>query len=119
MTPADVQMIRDALDACEQHQILLQEGEQQQPAVALVAEQMQAKAEKEKKARQGAREARGETVGKSLLKASSDLVEATKKAMDMFSSLHHQVMSRIELSSDDSSDYSSSSSSALSTESSD
>lgn len=79
----------------ERHQIIQQE-QSDQPVEPLIAEQMEARAAKEKKARMDAKEARGETVGKALLKASQDLVQATKDAMKMYGQLHSRALEHVE-----------------------
>lgn len=61
----------------------------------LIAQEMEKRAKKEKEVRKEAREARGETVGRSLLQASQDLVTATRDAMTMHRSLHRQIMERL------------------------
>jgi hypothetical protein len=83
------------VNAYKQHQIL-QQARADEPVEPLIAEQMEARAANEKQARKEAKEARGETVGKSLLKASNELVQATKDAMKMYAQLHARALERVE-----------------------
>lgn len=92
LTPEQVQEIRVAAKAYDDHQLI--KGDE--PAEVLIADKMEQHAEKEKADRLKAKEARGETVGKSLLKASQDLVKATRDAMRMYADLHRRAMAEIE-----------------------
>jgi hypothetical protein len=87
--------IRKKVREYDRHQIVQQE-QGDQPVEPLIAEQMEARAVKEKQARKNTKEARGETVGKALLKASQDLVQATKDAMKMYAQLHARALERVE-----------------------
>ena len=126
MSAIQKQELRDLVKAYEEHQVALATPKNAAPVEPLIAQEMDKRAKKEKQQRKEAKEARGETVGKSLLQASQDLVTATKDAMTMYRSLHRKIMDKLEenhghLSSDESStsvsEYADSSSSSSSSSS--
>lgn len=97
MSPVQIKELRDLVKAYNDHQILLSTSKKgAKAAEPLIAEDLEKRAQKERQTRNEAREARGETVGKSLLQASQDLVKATRDAMTMYQSLHQSVMQRLE-----------------------
>lgn len=77
-------------------QQIVQQENADEPVEPLIAQQMEERAAKEKQARKEAKEVRGETVGKALLKASQELVKATKDAMTMYAQLHAIALERVE-----------------------
>lgn len=74
------------------HQVIVPAG----PVEPLIAEEMEKRDKEEKRARQEVKEARGQTIGNSLLKASNQIMQATKEASKMYLSLHRQVMDKLE-----------------------
>ncbi len=93
MSDKQVEELRAACVAYDNHQVL---DSKDPPTEPLIAEEMAARAEKEKANRERGKEARGQTVGKSLLKASQDLVKATRDAMRMYSELHRRALAELE-----------------------
>jgi hypothetical protein len=96
MSAIQKQELRDLVKAYEEHQVVLATPKNAAPVEPLIAQEMDKRAKKEKQQRKEAKEARGETVGKSLLQASQDLVTATKDAMTMYRSLHRAIMDKLE-----------------------
>lgn len=94
-TEAQLEEIRKQVQVYK-HQQIVQQEDANQPVEPLIAQQMEERATKEKEARKEAKETRGETVGKALLKASQELVKATKDAMTMYGQLHAIALERVE-----------------------